>query len=99
MTHDAHNIIPDAVAEYCEAVRQSRIAEIIRARQSAFESVVVSACRAPVVPVDNKPLDIIIEDAIRRALSECGGNILKAAQKLGVTRGMIYKRLRKAVAA
>lgn len=33
-------------------------------------------------------------DFIERALQECGGNVSQAARKLGVSRGMIYRRLR-----
>lgn len=32
-------------------------------------------------------------DLIARALSDCGGNVSKAARKLGVSRGLIYRRL------
>jgi transcriptional regulator of acetoin/glycerol metabolism len=33
-------------------------------------------------------------DLIERTLQECGGNVSKAARKLGVSRGVIYRRLR-----
>lgn len=32
-------------------------------------------------------------DLIARALADCGGNVSKAARKLGVSRGLIYRRL------
>jgi sigma-54 dependent transcriptional regulator, acetoin dehydrogenase operon transcriptional activator AcoR len=33
-------------------------------------------------------------DLIERTLEQCGGNVSKAARKLGVSRGVIYRRLR-----
>jgi transcriptional regulator of acetoin/glycerol metabolism len=33
-------------------------------------------------------------ELIERTLQECGGNVSKAARKLGVSRGVIYRRLR-----
>jgi transcriptional regulator of acetoin/glycerol metabolism len=33
-------------------------------------------------------------DLIERTLQECGGNVSKTARKLGVSRGVIYRRLR-----
>jgi transcriptional regulator of acetoin/glycerol metabolism len=35
-------------------------------------------------------------DLIRRTLQACGGNVSDAAQRLGVSRGLIYRRLRSA---
>ena len=31
---------------------------------------------------------------IERTLQDCGGNVSKAARELGVSRGVIYRRLR-----
>lgn len=36
--------------------------------------------------------------AVQRALAECGGNVSRAARRLGVSRGLIYRRLREIAA-
>jgi transcriptional regulator of acetoin/glycerol metabolism len=59
----------------------------------------VSAARAPVPePVPGQGASTTLRasnrDLIERTLQECGGNVSEAARKLGVSRGVIYRRRR-----
>jgi DNA-binding NtrC family response regulator len=50
---------------------------------------------APADPVDEGPsLRLTTQDHIVQMLQECKGNVALAARKLGVSRGLIYRRLR-----
>ncbi|MCW5631695.1 MAG: Fis family transcriptional regulator, partial [Rubrivivax sp.] len=48
------------------------------------------AAHADVVPT----LDQHTRQTIRRVVDECGGNLSAAARRLGVSRGLLYRRLR-----
>jgi sigma-54 dependent transcriptional regulator, acetoin dehydrogenase operon transcriptional activator AcoR len=41
-------------------------------------------------------LDQVTSDVIERTLAECDGNVSHAARRLGVSRGLLYRRLRQA---
>jgi sigma-54 dependent transcriptional regulator, acetoin dehydrogenase operon transcriptional activator AcoR len=41
-------------------------------------------------------LDQVTADVIERSLAECDGNVSRAARRLGVSRGLLYRRLRQA---
>ena len=50
----------------------------------------------PVPPVDRiLPLDTVVNNAIRDAIKQCGGNIVEAAHHLGVSASTIYRKLKK----
>jgi transcriptional regulator of acetoin/glycerol metabolism len=53
------------------------------------EAAPAPAAPAPVATLDDRSMQII-----QATLAECGGNISRAARKLGVSRGLLYRRLR-----
>jgi transcriptional regulator of acetoin/glycerol metabolism len=56
------------------------------------------AAAAPPVPAQKRLRESDLE-LIRSTLHDCGGNVSEAAQRLGVSRGLIYRRLRASRAA
>jgi len=57
----------------------------------------VAAPPAPEAPRSEPPLSTLGDHSrqlIESTLAECGGNITRAARKLGVSRGLLYRRLR-----
>ena len=53
---------------------------------------------APVAPATTTAptLDALARDAIERTVADCGGNLSAAARRLGVSRGLLYRRRRTA---
>lgn len=63
--------------------------------ETASESVEATVTPEPVPPVSpQKRLRESDLELIQRTLQDCGGNVSDAAQRLGVSRGLIYRRLR-----
>ena len=57
----------------------------------------VHAGTAGAVPdgAPSRPLDALADEAIQRAVEDCGGNISEAARRLGISRSRVYRRLRR----
>jgi sigma-54 dependent transcriptional regulator, acetoin dehydrogenase operon transcriptional activator AcoR len=49
--------------------------------------------RSPVQPCASSRLEDATKETMHRALAACGGNVSKAARRLGVSRGTIYRHL------
>ena len=45
------------------------------------------------LPAHDAPLEALEESAMRAAVEACGGNIARAARKLGISRSTLYRRL------
>ena len=89
MNHSTHNIIPAALAEYCEQVRKIRM-PVVSGDARVFESVIVQSVKP------NKPavtLKEIISQAVTKTYRECGNNASKAAEILGIQRQTVPKWL------
>ena len=41
------------------------------------------------------PIDILERESIIKAINTCGGNILKSAEMLGISRATIYRKIKK----
>lgn len=54
-----------------------------------------NAPEPPVRPSGNLTLEEMEKERIRRALSDCNGNVTRAAASLGITRASLYRRLEK----
>ncbi len=70
-------------------------------RQDAAPTPAVAATAAPpATSAQDAPaattLDQVTADVIERTLAECDGNVSRAARRLGVSRGLLYRRLRQA---
>ena len=88
MTH-SHSIIPAALADYCEAIRQSRLGWV-RGNAEMFEAVVKDACAIP--PGTPRTVKQIIESAVRDAVKQCGTQ-MKAAERLNISVGTVRNYL------
>lgn len=53
-----------------------------------------AAALRPAQPSDAVSLQAVHREHIQATLAACGGNISKAARRLGVSRGLLYRRLR-----
>jgi transcriptional regulator of acetoin/glycerol metabolism len=75
-------------------------------RQAAIEIDVPPASEAATAPspttvIDDGPMPVkslraLDRDVIARTLQECAGNVSRTARRLGVSRGLVYRRLRSA---
>ena len=88
-----HSIIPAALADYCEAIRQSRLGWV-RGNAEMFEAVVKDACAIP--PGTPRTVKQIIESAVSDAVKECGTQV-KAAERLNISVGTVRNYLTAAV--
>ena len=84
-----HSIIPAALADYCEAIRQSRLGWV-RGNAEMFEAVVKDACAIP--PGTPRTVKQIIESAVSDAVKECGTQV-KAAERLNISVGTVRNYL------
>jgi transcriptional regulator of acetoin/glycerol metabolism len=70
----------------------------MRAPDGHRNLVQVARVEAPAVPLSNGSAPTTLRESnrglIERTLQECNGNVSEAARKLGVSRGVIYRRLR-----
>ena len=89
-----HEVIPAALTDYCEAIRQSRLGWV-RGNAEMFEAVVKDACAIP--PGTPITLKQIITDAVKRTVDRCGGSKIKAAKVLKCSPDTVYSHMRKVV--
>jgi DNA-binding NtrC family response regulator len=70
---------------------------VLMARGSAIEPADLRLIAAPASPTDRRPmtLDEVELDAIRAALSRHDGNVVAAAEELGMSRSALYRRMEK----
>jgi DNA-binding NtrC family response regulator len=70
---------------------------VLMARGAAIEPADLRLTAAPVAPGDRRPmtLDEVELDAIRAALSRHDGNVVAAADELGMSRSALYRRMEK----
>jgi len=70
---------------------------VLMARGSAIEPADLRLMAAPASPTDRRPmtLDEVELDAIRAALSRHDGNVVAAAEELGMSRSALYRRMEK----
>ena len=68
---------------------------VLMARGSAIEPADLRLMAAPASPTDRRPmtLDEVELDAIRAALSRHDGNVVAAAEELGMSRSALYRRM------
>lgn len=88
-----HEVIPAALAEYCECVRMSRLG-IVQGSPVEFEKVIMESCQSS-KPVNNLHLnggglDGLIDDAFKLTYRECDGNMVKVVEKLKIGKGTAY---------
>lgn len=55
----------------------------------------IQATAPPAADAAHPTLDQMARDAVERALADCDGNISRAARTLGVSRGLLYRRLQR----
>jgi DNA-binding NtrC family response regulator len=70
---------------------------VLMARGSAIEPADLRLMAAPPSPGDRRPmtLDEVELDAIRAALARHDGNVVAAAEELGMSRSALYRRMEK----
>jgi DNA-binding NtrC family response regulator len=70
---------------------------VLMARGSAIEAADLRLTAAPVTLTDRRPmtLDEVELDAIRGALARHDGNVVAAADELGMSRSALYRRMEK----
>jgi DNA-binding NtrC family response regulator len=70
---------------------------VLMARGSAIEPADLRLMAAPLSPADRRPmtLDEVELDAIRAALARHDGNVVDAAEELGMSRSALYRRMEK----
>lgn len=92
-----HEVVPAALAEYCEQVRQRRMTALQPRKGSVaeFNRVVLAACRPKPIEHEAPTMEQVKENAILKALDRNGGVIQRAADELKIGRNTIYDTLKR----
>ncbi|UZR95642.1 sigma-54-dependent transcriptional regulator [Chondrinema litorale] len=86
---------PGNIRELQHAIERAVIMSNNQALQSSDFSFLESSSSAEESPLDTYNLEQLEKWAVENALKKYKGNITKAAQELGLTRGAMYRRLEK----